>query len=100
MWMNVMGTVELKCTTDQDLTTANIFCLVSHDLNDYMLISYDDPVDLQRIHPGFPHVRVHNHSAMRHVTVRSVNRDITSELMEKYKDVLSDGADAKWHGQK
>ena len=29
-----MGTVELKCTTDQDPTTANIFCLVSRDLND------------------------------------------------------------------
>ena len=46
--MNVAGTVELKCTTDQDPTSADIYCLVSSDLNDDMLISYDDLVSLQR----------------------------------------------------
>ena len=40
--MNVSGTVELKCTTDKDPTSANIYCLVSSDLNDDMLISYKD----------------------------------------------------------
>ena len=88
--MNVTGTVELKCTTDQDPTSADIYCLVSSDLNDDMLISYDDLVSLQRIHPGFPHVRVHNNNAVNHVTSPSVIREITAEIMSEYEDVLSD----------
>ena len=88
--MNVAGTVELRCTTDQDPTSANIYCLVSSDLNDDMLISYKDLVSLQRIHPGFPHVRVHNNNAVHHEALPTTVRDLTAEILSEYEDVLSD----------
>ena len=79
--MNVSGTVELKCTTDQDPTSANIYCLVSSDLNDDMLISYKDLVSLQRIHPGFPHVRVHNSNTVHHDNPLTGASELTSEII-------------------